>query len=158
MKHIFAIAVLSIFTVSAHAALPNVPQAALCELSADPETIVQSNLEQTNEIDVRKVTTISPVYLSYINQYLQWREYTTTDLDLAGIQATFDKETPFDELYVISYKVKSSGATFTQILSYPGDNAYSYFFDVAGNLVANSQDGWITLKVGNETVDCESAE
>lgn len=156
MKHIIAITVFSIFTVSVHAALPDVPHAPLCELSADPETIQQTNLEETNVIDVRKVASVSPVVLSYVNQHLQWEEYTTADLDLAGIQAFFAKEEPFNELYVITYKVKSSGAIFTQVLSYPGDNAYSLFFDVAGKVIANSQDGDVSLKVGDESIECWS--
>lgn len=157
MKQMIAILSFSLCAVSAHAALPDVPHAPLCELSADPDTIQQSNLEEINTIDVRNAASVSPTVLSYVNQHLQWEEYTMADLDLAGIQAFFAKEEPYNELYAITYKVKSSGVTFTQVLSYPGDNAYSLFFDINGNIVANSQDGDVSLKVGNETVYCWSA-
>lgn len=154
MKHIIAIAVLSIFSVSAHAALPHVPHAPLCELSVDTEV---SNLDQVGVIDVRTVASVSPEVLSYINQHLQHEEYTTADLDLVGIQAFFAKEEPYNEIYVTSYKVKSSGASFTEVRSYPGDNPYSLFFDVTGNIVAVATDGDVALKVGDETIYCWSA-
>jgi hypothetical protein len=157
MKKFISILAFSLFAVYAHAALPDVPQAPLCELSADPDTIQQSNLEETNVIDVRNVSAVSATNLSYINQHLQWEEYTTADLDLAGIQAFFAKEEPYNELYVITYKVKSSGAIFTQVLSYPGDNAYSLFFDVNGKIIANSQDGDVSLKIGDQSIECWSA-
>ena len=154
MKQILAMAAFSIVAVSAHAGLPNVPQAPLCELSVDTQT---SNLDQIGVIDVRTVASVSPEVLSYINQHLQREEYTTADLDLAGIQAFFAKEEPYNEIYVNSYKVKSSGATFTEVISYPGDNPYSLFFDVTGNIVATADDGDVALKVGDETIYCWSA-
>ncbi|MNK94840.1 hypothetical protein D3C87_1150560 [compost metagenome] len=156
MKQIIGILALSIFTVSAHAALPDVPHAALCGLYADPDALVKPDLEETHVIDVRNVTSVSPVVLNYINQHLQREEYTTADLDLAGIQAFFAKEEPYNEIYVVSYKVKSSGVTFTEVRSYPGDNLYSIIFDAVGNVVADVHDGDVYLKIGTESLACWS--
>jgi hypothetical protein len=156
MKHIISILAFSLFAVSAQAALPQVPHAALCELNADPETI-QPDLVVVSELDVLHVTSVSPLLLGFINQHLKLEEYITADLDLAGIQAYFAKDEPFNELYVISYLVKSTGATFTGVTSYPGDNQYSLYFDASGKVVARAQDGDISLTVGSESIDCWSA-
>jgi hypothetical protein len=155
MKHIISILAFSFFAVSAQAALPQVPHAALCELNADPETI-QPDLVVVSELDVLHATSVSPLVLSFINQHLKL-EYITANLDLAGIQTFFAKEEPFNEVYVISYLVKSTGATFTGVTSYPGDNQYSLYFDASGKVVARAQDGDISLMVGSESIDCWSA-
>lgn len=156
MKHFISILLISIFAVSAQAALPQVPHAALCEFNADPEP-VQPDLEEVGKIDVLHATSISPVLLSYINQHLKTEEYIKADLSLSGIKYFFAKEEPYNELYVVFYKVKSTGATFTGVTSYPGDNQYSLYFDALGNLVARAQDGDVSLSVGSEWIYCWSA-
>jgi hypothetical protein len=159
MKQTIAILAFSLFAVSAHAVLPQVPQAALCEIELSYDQTPMTNLEQTSQLDIKEVQSLSPQIVSFINQHLQIEQYTTADLDFAAIQKLFTRggELAYNDLYVIAYNSKSDGATYTEIKSYPGDNPYSLFFDAAGKVVARSEDGSIGLKIGTETVYCWSA-
>lgn len=153
-KFLFIFAVL-VSAVSAQASIAALPHAAICELNQENENPV--DIKGVRKIDIKTATKVPAYVVSFINQHLQKEQYTTSDLTFDQIKQLFAKtgEQGYNDLYVTYYREKS-GVVYTEVKSFPGENAYAMYFDAAGNVVARMADGDIELVIGSETVFCNS--
>lgn len=131
---------------------------ALCEMETEVED-GQKDLLTISEIAVKEAISLNPSLLKLVNIHLQHQQYTTSDLSLEQVKELFTTGIyRHDDLYIVSMQAKSTGRIYYHVLSYPGDNQYGLFFTLEGKLVANDQDGTVSLYVGNtgKDVSCDN--
>jgi len=151
MKHMM-IAGLLILSSAAHAKnkATIAPQhLVLCEIGMYEEDLKNPQLQQINSLDINDLTSLPNKILDLVNQHLIEREYTPKALSFAEIKELFSTgDEAYNDLYIITYEAKHTGAKYLEVKTFPGDNPYSLIFNEQGKLVANTQDGSVSLKVG----------
>lgn len=149
MKHMM-IAGLLLLSSAAQAKTTIAPQhLVLCEIGMYEEDLKNPQLQEVSSLDINDLTSLPGKILALVNQHLIEREYTAKDLSFAEIKELFTTgEEAYNDLYIITYQAKHTGAKYLEVKTFPGDNPYSLIFNEQGKLVANTQDGSVSLKVG----------
>ena len=148
MKQFMVILGLMVFAAISQAAPTHV---ALC-------AFVEDDLVGILKQDIKEMSALTPFQDKMTQQHLLKLEYTDKVLTFKEIQNLFTVEYKYDELVLSSYRSQATGRVYHSVVSYPGDNQYGLIFDSNEKLVAEINDGDITLLENGQSTYCYDLE
>ncbi|WP_374035190.1 hypothetical protein ACES2I_05205 [Bdellovibrio bacteriovorus] len=162
MKHQILALALTLTSAAAFAApqsysLPALKELCAMDAGSEDEFAFEKAFSDVSEYDIDEVTSISDKDLAMVNAHLMDHEYTAKPLTLTEIKALFGPEgdESSNDLYVITFKSKTTGRIYTHVKTYPGDNPYGLIFDnKTSKPVAHNGDGSIVLLTNNGSYSC----
>ncbi|CAE79063.1 hypothetical protein AB1A81_05260 [Bdellovibrio bacteriovorus] len=162
MKHQILALALTLTSATAFAAPQSYSLPALKELCAmdagnEDEFAFEKAFADVSEFDIKEVQSISDKDLAMVNAHLVDHEYTANALTFAELKALFGPggDQAYNDLYVITFKSKTTGRVYTHVKTYPGDNPYGLIFDNKTlKPVAHNGDGSIVLLTNNGSYSC----
>ena len=159
MKHLFFALSLVLGFSSAQAKIQH-PYADVCAVvpsEEDYESEVNTAIEEVENLDIDTMSEASSVLLSMLNDHVTSIYEVQGPLTLAQIKELYSDNGPlkYDDLYVLTWKVKATGRTYVETKSYPGDNSYGFVFTPEGKVVAtNGDDDYTLLVEGKKGIYC----
>ncbi|QDK37678.1 hypothetical protein [Bdellovibrio sp. NC01] len=142
MKSLFAALLLVVVSTQAHAYKSTEPE--ICKLQTDEGDNDKPQFT-AQDIDVKKVKSLSAYYLKLVNAYLMDYGYTTKPASLKEIQELFTTgEESYNDLAIVIRTSVATGVTHIEVKSWPGDNPVGAFFDVNGKMIGHNDDDSIS--------------
>jgi len=149
VKTILSILILTMTSIAFAGQTPE-----LCVLEAEHQEEIDNQFHKTF-IDVEEVRSLNKGLVRHLNYHIQAQGYSNKPLNLKQIKNLFTKgDEKLNDLYLNIFVSKISGQKLIEVVSYPGDNAYSHIFNNRGDLVGFSGDGSYAFLKGTQPVYC----